>query len=113
MVVQENDYIVIYVRVLDDKKLGMQFEGPFIGPRAKTMEEAEEKAKSLTNKKADNIPKKKEGTIIPKIYEMSGMAYYDVIEESKDFFYRLRDRMLESEEILKRPKKRKRKKKKR
>lgn len=100
-------FIVCYVRIVEDKEDGLkyQYSGPFIGPIRDTEEEAERAAKELTNDPKDP----KQGTIIPQVVELYRSDVADAIERSKEYFNKIEGHMKESEEIMRRPIRRKKK----
>ena len=62
-----NMFLIVYVRVIDNKKDGLIMEGPFYGSEHPSMEEAQEKCHKLTAATKDHI--------LIKIYSLDGIDY--------------------------------------
>ena len=48
-------FLVMYARIVDNKKLGLGMDGPFYGPEAKTMQDAHEACRKLVTPSKDHI----------------------------------------------------------
>jgi len=48
-------FLIIYARVIDNKKNGLELEGPFYGPECPTMDAAHEECKNLATPSKDNL----------------------------------------------------------
>lgn len=91
-------YVVMYVRITDDKKKGIILRGPWYNSAHDTHEEAENDVKELINES-------KNSAVIAKIFEMEGNGYFKVREMARKYFNRIEREMNESKEMLERPNK--------
>jgi hypothetical protein len=48
-------FLVVYARVIDNKKKGLNLEGPFYGPESKTMQKAHEVCREIVTGSKDVI----------------------------------------------------------
>lgn len=61
--------LIMYARIIDNKKKGLTLEGPFYGPECKTMQIAHEKCKELVTPSKDHI--------LIKICDLEEVDYHD------------------------------------
>lgn len=99
------EYAIIYVRITDDKTEGIEFSGPWLGATEKTKEAADLTVMKMT-------AESKGSAIIAKIFELADDNYGYVKQLANRYFERVQKEMNESKEILDRPIKRRKKKKK-
>lgn len=98
-------FVVIYVKVTDDKKDGIDLIGPTLGPTRDTIQEAEDESRGLINQN-------RHCTIIPRIYEISNiMEVGDILHDAREYFDSLYKNMVEAKDAMSRPIHRRRKKK--
>lgn len=99
-------FVVIYAKITDDKKNGVVLHGPTVGPTRDTLELAEQEARIIINANRNC-------TIIPRIYELSGLADIGaILNDARPYFNNMYDNMLEAKEAMARPVHRKRRRKK-
>lgn len=48
-------FLIIYARIVDNKKKGLEMEGPFYGPETETMADAHEECRKLVTPSKDHI----------------------------------------------------------
>lgn len=98
-------FVIIYAKVTDDKKNGVQLTGPTVGPTRDTIKEAEEEARLIINANRNC-------TVIPRIYEIGSIADIGhVLKDAKQYFGNTYANMLEAKEAMARPVHRKRRRK--
>jgi len=94
------------MRANEDKEKGLVFNGPFYGPIAGSDNEAKVIAKDLSNQA-------RSGAVISKIFPLEPrQPIGDAMVAAKPIFERIRRDMVEAREIIDRPIRKKRKKKK-
>ena len=90
-------FVVIYAKVTDDKKRGLVFQGPLMGPARDAPELAETEARKLVND-AKNC------TVIPRVYSVVNVLNMDgALEDARKYFTTLRNNMLEAKDVMARP----------
>lgn len=98
-------FVIIYAKVTDDKKNGVQLTGPTVGPTRDTIKEAEDEARLIINANRNC-------TVIPRIYEIGSIADIGhVLNDAKQYFGNTYANMLEAKEAMARPVHRKRRRK--
>lgn len=98
-------FVVIFTKVTDDKKNGVQIQGPIVGPTRDNIEQAEEEARAIINTNRNC-------TVIPRIYEIGSLADIGhVLNDAKAYFNNMYSNMLEAKEAMSRPVHRKRRRK--
>jgi hypothetical protein len=98
-------FVVIYVKVTDDKKDGITFTGPTLGPTRDTFTQAEDESRALINQN-------RHCTVITRIYQMSNILEVgSILHDAREYFSTLRQNMIEAKEAMSRPIHRRRKKK--
>ena len=96
-------YVVIYMKVNEDREEGLVFNGPFYGPIAKAEMEAQAAAKELANQT-------RSGAVVSKIFTIpNGESFSDAMIQAKPIFDRIKFDMKEAKEVVDRPPRRKRK----
>ena len=99
--VKTDMFVVVYVKIVDNKKKGLEIEGPFLGPETTTMKESHEACRKLVSASKD--------TILVRTYSMDENSYQSAIEHAKEHFDVIFDQM-ESAALLCDKPRRKRKK---
>ncbi len=74
-------FLIIYARIVDNKKKGLKFSGPFFGPEAQNMKEAHIEASKIASDNKDHI--------LIKIYDLDEHDYYSAKEEATNHFDRI------------------------
>ena len=90
--------IVIYSRVIDNKKKGLVIEGPFLGPECETMDGAHEACRKIVGPSKD--------TILIRVYDLVIETYESAVEHARGHFGALFESMESAAKICERPKKR-------
>lgn len=98
-------FVVVYMKVSEDKEKGLSFDGPFYGPIATTQEDAKKAARDLSNQT-------RSGAVVSRIFDIPSCASFsDAMIKARPIFDRIRADMIEAKEVVDRPViKRKRKK---
>lgn len=97
-------FIIVYARIIDNKKDGLEMEGPFLGAETSTMEEAHQSCSDL-------VTESKNHTIV-RIYDLSENSEKSALEKAAESFDKIYSDMQLALRIVDRPViKRKRKKK--
>jgi hypothetical protein len=91
-------FIVIYSRVIDNKKKGLVIEGPFLGPECETMDMAHDECRKIVSPSKD--------TILIRVYDLMEHSYQSAIEHARGHFGTLFESMESAAKICDRPKKR-------
>ena len=89
-------YVIMYVRLTDDKKAGISFNGPWFGSTEYTKTAAEFEISKL-------VAESKGSAIIAKIFELYNDQYSEVRKIADRYFDRIKKEMNESKEMLDRP----------
>lgn len=90
-------YIIVHVKITDDKKDGIVFHGPNASEIMDTQKEAEAEAKQMINDSRTH-------TIVPRIYPVNNISDIEqILSEASTFFKRMQDNMVEAKEALSRP----------
>jgi len=97
-------FVVMYVRITDDKREGITFGGPWVGATECNTEAAEEEVAKL-------VRESKGSAVIAKIFELFDGKYDDMRNKAILYFNRIETEMNESKEMLERPATRRKKKK--
>jgi hypothetical protein len=90
--------IVIYSRVIDNKKKGLVIEGPFLGPECETMDGAHEECRKIVSPSKD--------TILIRVYDLEEHSYQSAVDHARGHFGLLFESMESAAKICDRPKKR-------
>jgi hypothetical protein len=99
-------YVVIYMKVSEDKEGGMVFNGPFYGP----IENSESKAKSEAHKLSNST---RSGAVVSKVVPIPDrQPFTDAMDKMRPIFERIKKDMVEAKEIADRPVVKRKKKKK-
>lgn len=91
-------FLIVYARIIDNKKKGLDFEGPFFGPEAETMGEAHEECRNIATPSKDHV--------LIKIYDLDEYDYYSAKEAAQIHFDRIYEQMLSAQELCDAPRKR-------
>jgi hypothetical protein len=98
-------YIIVYVKVIDDKKDGLRLDGPLASEINDSLQEAEDEARKLINGSRNC-------TLIPRIYEIGTIFEIEAaMNEAKEYFNNMWRSMAEAKETMCRPIRRKRRRK--
>lgn len=98
-------YVIVYVKVTDDKKDGVVVIGPILGPTRDTFDQAQQEARAIVNQN-------RHCAVIPRIYEIENILNVgSVLHEAKQYFGSLYQNMVEAKDAMSRPIHRRRKKK--
>ena len=98
-------FAIVYARIIDNKKNGLEMEGPFLGPESRTMSEAHTLCEDL-------VTESKNHTIV-RIYDLDKLSEQGALEKAKESFDKIYEDMKAASRIIEKPViKRKRKKKK-
>ena len=90
-------YVIVYMKITEDKIDGLVFSGPFYGPIAKSAEGAKTKARELSNKT-------RSGAVVTRIYDIpDGLTFSAAMEKARPIFSRIKRDMLEAKQIVDRP----------
>jgi len=89
-------FVVIYSRVIDNKKKGLELEGPFIGPECDTMDEAHDACRAIVS------PSK--NTVLIRTYDLDEMSYQKAKEKAAEHFDVLFEHMEAAAVMCDRPK---------
>ena len=96
-------YVVIYMKVNEDREEGLIFNGPFYGPITKAEQAAQLAAKDLANQT-------RSGDVVSKIFTISDTSPFgDAMIQARPIFNRIKFDMQEAKEVVDRPPRRKRK----
>ena len=100
-------FVVIYMKISEDKEKGLAFDGPFYGPIASNPGGAKAAARDLANQA-------RSGAVVSRIFDIpSNASFSEAMVKAKPIFERIKEDMIEAKEVVDRPViKRKRKKKK-
>lgn len=90
-------FIIVYSRVIDNKKKGLELEGPFFGPECETMDEAHEACRAIVN------PSK--NTVLIKTYDLDEYSYQTAKDKASQHFNVLFEHMESAALMCERPKK--------
>lgn len=88
-------FAILYCKIVDKKKKGIELEGPFLGPECETLSLAHEKASEITNSSKD--------IILVRIYNLEEYSYEEAKEIASNCFKGIYDNMLSAASILERP----------
>lgn len=102
--VSKRMFIIVYCRIVDNKKKGIELEGPYFGPECETMDLAHQEAKTLNDASRDM-------TLI-RIYPLGEYTHETAKQTAMAIFDGLYDNMLKAASIIERPSSRSRRKKK-
>ena len=98
-------FVIIYAKITDDKKNGVQLAGPTVGPTRNTIEEADAEARAIINANRNC-------TVIPRVYQIGSIADIGhVLKDARAYFGNTYANMLEAKEAMARPVHRKRRRK--
>ena len=97
------EYVIVYVKIMDDKKEGITFNGPWLGATEETREAAETIVKKMINETRGCA-------LISKIFEVKDGQYDKVKDTAAKYFERIKQGMNESKKIMERPVTKRRKK---
>ncbi len=90
-------YVIVYIKINEDKVDGLVFNGPFYGPIAKSEDAAKEKARELSNET-------RSGAVISRIYNLpDDVTFSDAMIKARPQFERIKEDMIEAKGILDRP----------
>jgi hypothetical protein len=96
---------VVFVKITDDKKNGIIFQGPSVSAIKDTRAEAEEEARRIVNESRNC-------TVIPRLYEIqSTLSVESVLTDARQFFSQMYDNMIDAKKALARPIRRKKRRK--
>ena len=89
-------FIIIYAKIVDNKKKGLDFEGPFFGPECASMGEAHEECTKLVSNDNRNV-------VLVRIYDLDKFTDDTAMEHSKEKFLTKYENMQSAAQILERP----------
>jgi hypothetical protein len=89
-------FIIIYARVVDNKKKGLEMEGPFLGPECETMDKVHEACRAIVNPSKD--------TVLIRTYDLNEFSYEGAKEKAGQCFDLLFDHMISAATMCDRPK---------
>jgi hypothetical protein len=92
-------FLVMYARIVDNKKKGLNFEGPFYGPECETMQKAHEECRKLVTPSKDHI--------LIKICDLDEADYYEAKQIASLQFNRTFDQMESSQSSCDAPRRKK------
>ena len=92
-------FLVVYARVIDNKKKGLELEGPFYGPECKTMQEAHEACREIATPSKD-IP-------LFKICDLDEVDYQGAKEQASIQFSRTFEQMEAAQSLVDAPRRKK------
>lgn len=78
-------FLIIYARIIDNKKKGLELEGPYFGPECKTMKKAHEECTKLATPSKDHL--------LFKIYDLEEMTHLKAKELASDHFDKIFEQM--------------------
>lgn len=96
-------FAILYCKIIDKKKKGIELEGPFLGPECETLDLAHQKAKEITNSSKD--------IVLIRIYSLEEYTYEKAKEVALECFKGTYENMLSAASILERPSSKSRRKK--
>jgi hypothetical protein len=98
-----NQYIVVYAKIIDDKREGIRMQGVYFGGIGDTLEDAESIAKKCVNEIRG-------GTIIPKVFPLNAkLCIVETLYDAERKFEQVAKNMSQAEEILRKQTSRRRK----
>lgn len=92
-------FLIVYARIVDNKKKGLKFEGPFFGPESTTMQEAHEKCKKIVTPSKDHM--------LIKIYDLNEHDYHSAKATAMVHFDRIFEQMQMAQAICDAPRRKK------
>lgn len=93
-------YAVTYMKVKKSKEGKLEFEGPTVGPIVPSMQEANERTRTI-------VQNSRNVAVFPKVLTvMEDYTVAGILEACEDYYSRLRKNILESREITDKPIKR-------
>ena len=92
-------FLIIYVRVIDNKKDGLKMDGPFYGSEHPTMQSAHTKCRKLTGATKDHI--------LIKVYDLNKINYFEAKKASALHFDRIYSNMQTARLLCDTPKRKK------
>jgi len=84
-------FLILYARILDNKKQGLELEGPFFGPECDTMQLAHEECRKIVTPSKDHI--------LVKIYDLAESTHQRAKDLAGSHFKRIFDQM-ESAQLM-------------
>ena len=93
-------FLVVYSRVIDNKKKGLELEGPFYGPECKTMDDAHIACKEIVTPSKD--------VVLIKICDLDEVDYQGAKELASLQFDRTFEQMQAAQSLCDKPKRKKR-----
>lgn len=78
-------FLIVYARIIDNKKKGLDFEGPFFGPETESMSGAHEECRKIVTPSKDHV--------LIKVYDLEEDNYYSAKESAKTHFERIYSQM--------------------
>jgi len=93
--------LVVYARVVDNKKKGLTLEGPFYGPECKTMHEAHEECRKIVTPSKDHV--------LVKVFDLDELDYHQARAKAKQQFDRIFDHMEAAQGLCDAPKRKRKK----
>ena len=92
-------FLVMYSRIVDNKKNGLTMEGPFYGPECKTMSDAHEECRKLVTPSKDHL--------LIKICDLDEVDYHDAKKVALLQFDRTFDQMCSAQTLVDAPRRKK------
>jgi hypothetical protein len=92
-------FLILYARIVDYKKKGLKFEGPFYGPECKTMKIAHEECKRLSTSSKDHI--------LIKIFDLAEVDYFLAKKAASVQFDRTFEQMTTAQSLCDAPRRKK------
>ena len=92
-------FLVMYARIIDNKKKGLTLEGPFYGPECKTMQLAHEACRELVTPSKDHL--------LIKICDLTEDDYYNAKKIASVGFDRTFEQMQTAQALVDAPRRKK------
>lgn len=92
-------FLIVYARVIDNKKKGLSLEGPFYGPESETMNDAHEECRKIVTPSKDHI--------LIKIFDLDEVNYHEAKELATTHFDRVFSQMNVAQELADAPRRKK------
>ena len=90
-------FVVVYMKVTEDKEKGLLFDGPFYGPIAGSNYEAKKAARDLANRT-------RSGAVVSRIFDIpSAASFSDAMVKARPIFDRIKSDMVTAKEVVDRP----------
>lgn len=88
-------FIIVYARIIDNKKQGLEMEGPFLGPEASSMDDAHSECEVL-------VTESKNHTIV-RIYDLNVVSEQGALDKARESFDKIYGDMEIASRLIERP----------